>query len=103
MVKVSDIRCFERRSRKIYMIGISGEEQVSGCTLHELESMLERYGFFCCHQSVLVSVGHITAIRDARRQLYELTLQDVDKPLPVSRHKYNELLKRVKEYGFLKS
>ena len=97
IVQVSDIRYFERRNRKIYMVCRDREESVSGYTMHELEAMLEPYGFYCCHQSFLVSLEHITALRDARRQLYEAVVEDRTETVPVSRHRYNDLVKKLKE------
>ena len=99
IVQADDIRYFERRNRKIYMVCRDGEQSVGSYTMRELETMLEAYGFFCCHQSFLVSLRHIKALRDAGRQLYEVTLYDRAETIPVSRHRYNELLKKLKSIG----
>ncbi|MCH5324881.1 MAG: response regulator transcription factor [Eubacterium sp.] len=99
IIQVADIRYFERRNRKIYMVCRGREESVGGYTMQELETMLMPYGFYCCHQSFLVSLRHITGLRDARRQLYEVTVSDREEAVPVSRHRYNDLLKRLKEIG----
>lgn len=99
IIQVDDIRYFERRNRKIYMVCHDSEQSVSGYTMRELEMMLEPYGFYCCHQSFLVSLQHVSGLRDARRQLYEVTVYDRDEPVPVSRHRYNELIKKLKKIG----
>lgn len=99
VVPVADIRYFERRNRKIYMVRRDGDQSVSGYTMRELEALLEPHGFYCCHQSFLVSLQHISGLRDARRQLYEVTIRDRKEMVPVSRHRYNDLLKKIKEAG----
>lgn len=99
IIQVADIRYFERRNRKIYMVCSDSEQSVGGYTMRELETLLEPYGFCCCHQSFLVSLQHVRALRDTRRQLYEAVLQDRKETIPVSRHRYNDLLKKLKEAG----
>lgn len=99
IIQVDDIRYFERRSRKIYMVCRDGEQSVGGYTMQELENMLEPYGFYCCHQSFLISLRHISRLRDVRRQLYEVTVHDRAEAVPVSRHRYNDMVKRIKELG----
>ncbi len=99
IIQVADIRYFERRNRKIYMVCSDSEQGVGGYTMRELEALLEPYGFYCCHQSFLVSLQHVSALRDTRRQLYEAVLQDRKETVPVSRHRYNDLLKKLKEAG----
>lgn len=99
IIQVDNIRYFERRNRKIYMVCRDGEQSIGGYTMRELETMLEPYGFFCCHQSYLVSIRHISGLRDAGRQLYEVTVYDRKEIVPVSRHRYNDLVKKLKETG----
>lgn len=99
IIQVDDIRYFERRNRKIYMVCRDSEQSVSGYTMRELEMMLEPYGFYCCHQSFLVSLQHVSGLRDARRQLYEVMVHDREETVPVSRHRYNDLTKKLKKIG----
>lgn len=99
VIQVEDIRYFERRNRKIYMVCRTGEQSVGGYTMQELETMLEPYGFYCCHQSFLVALRHISGLKDTRRQLYEANVYDCKETVPVSRHRYNELVKKIKKLG----
>lgn len=99
VIRIDDIRYFERWNRKIYMVCHDKKQSVGGYTMQELETMLEPYGFYCCHQSFLVSLSHVSGLRDIGRQLYEITVRDREETVPVSRHRYNELVKKLKEIG----
>ena len=59
--------------------------------------MLEPYGFFLCYQSVLISLYRIRSVQDAGRGLYEVSLEGTATRLPVSRNRYDELLRRLQE------
>lgn len=99
VIQIDDIRYFERWNRKIYMVCHNKKLSVGGYTMQELEAMLEPYGFYCCHQSFLVSLSYVSGLRDIGRQLYEITVRDRQETVPVSRHRYNELVKKLKEIG----
>jgi DNA-binding LytR/AlgR family response regulator len=99
IVAVQDICCIERRNRKIYMITAQGEQRIGNYTMRELEEMLEPYGFFCTHQSFLISLYRIEGIRDVGRQLYEAHLRDCAMPVPISRNRYEALRERLQEIG----
>ena len=53
--------------------------------------------FFLCHQSFLLSLYRVEAVRDAGRQLYEALLRGGDKPVPVSRNRYEELIRQLRK------
>lgn len=99
VIQIDDIRYFERWNRKIYMVCRNKKQSVGGYTMQELETMLEPYGFYCCHQSFLVALSHISGLRNIGRQLYEITVRDRKETVPVSRHRYNELIKKLREKG----
>ena len=99
ILDVRDICYVERRNRKNYLHTESETLQIMNYTMRELEGMLSEHGFFLCHQSVILSLYRVTLIRDVGRQLYEAVLRGCDRPVPVSRNRYEELLHRLKETG----
>ena len=102
IVDVDDICLIERQDRKNYLV-LPGERiRVAYDTMRELEEMLEPHDFFLCHQSYLISLRRVKRVRDAGRQLYEVTLEDYEPPVPISRNRYLELLARLRELGILR-
>lgn len=99
ILDVRDICYIERLKRKNYLHTATETLCISGYTMHELEHMLEEYGFFLCHQSFIVSLYRAQSVRDVGRQLYEVLLRDCSEPVPVSRLHYDELMKRLKNIG----
>ena len=99
ILDVRDICYIERLKRKNYLHTASETLCITGYTMHELEQMLEEYGFFLCHQSFIVSLYRAQTVRDVGRQLYEVLLRDCAVPVPVSRLHYDELMKRLKNTG----
>ncbi|MCH5317498.1 MAG: response regulator transcription factor [Eubacterium sp.] len=99
ILDVRDICYIERLKRKNYLHTASETLCITGYTMHELEQMLEEYGFFLCHQSFIVSLYRAQTVRDVGRQLYEVLLRDCAVPVPVSRLHYDELMKRLKNIG----
>lgn len=103
ILDVRDIVYIERLGRK-NILHTEGEElRVSNYTMRELEEMLSEHGFFLCHQSFLISLWRVEAIRDARRQLYEARLRGAAAPIPVSRVRYEALLEALAERGIVKN
>ncbi len=99
IVDVRDICYFERENRKNFL-HLPGEFlQISGYTMRELEEMLSPHGFFLCHQSFIISLYRVQAVRDIGRQVYEAALRDCLKPIPVSRNRYEILLKQLNALG----
>ena len=99
IVDVRQICCIERRNRKNYLRMEQESLQISGYAMRELDHMLTGHGFFLCHQSFLVNIYRITGIRDAGRQLYEVTLQGLNGPVPVSRNHYEGLRSQLLALG----
>ena len=97
IVEVKDLLFLERRSRRIYMTTVEGEERIANYTMRELEEMLEPHGFFLCYQSVLVSLRHISGVLDLGKGLYELTLNGSAARVPLSRNRHDELMSRLRE------
>lgn len=97
IIDVRDICYIERLNRKNYLHTSSETLCIAGYTMSELEAMLEEHGFFLCHQSFLISLYRVKAVRDIKRQLYEAEIQDCDKPVPISRNCYVELMKRLQD------
>ena len=99
ILDVRDICYIERLKRKNYLHTADETLCIAGYTMHELEQMLDEYGFFLCHQSFIISLYRAQTVRDVRRQLYEVLLKGCEEPIPVSRHHYEELMKRLKDIG----
>jgi two-component system LytT family response regulator/two-component system response regulator LytT/LytT family two-component system response regulator NatR len=99
ILDVRDICYIERDYRKNFLHLESESLRIAGYTMRELENMLSAHGFFLCHQSFLISLYRVTAVQDIGRQLYEVQLRGVDKPIPVSRTHYDELLRRLHDIG----
>lgn len=97
IIDVKDIQYIERLRRKNYLYTQKETLRIMNYTMHELEEMLSKYDFFLCHQSFLISLYRVTSVRDVGKQLYEVTLKDCERPVPVSRNRYEELIKRLKK------
>lgn len=100
MIKVRDICYIEHRNRRNYLVTEKGEQRIANYTVKELEKMLEPYGFFCCHQSFIVSLDKVKNMNEIGRQIYTLTLEGIEETIPMSRHKYEELREKLLEYGY---
>lgn len=96
IIEVRDICYLERVNRKNYLHTEQETLRITNYSMKELDEMLSEHGFFLCHQSFIVSLFRIYAIRDVGRQLYEAELSGGDKPIPVSRNRYDELMQKLK-------
>jgi DNA-binding LytR/AlgR family response regulator len=94
---VRDIVYIEHRDRKNDLHTADETVRLAGYSLHDAEAMLAEYGFFLCHQSFLISLYRVEKVIDVGRQLYEAHLQGSDKPIPVSRIRYEELMRQLRE------
>ncbi|SFG52226.1 two component transcriptional regulator, LytTR family [Lachnospiraceae bacterium C7] len=97
IINVKDIDYIERRNRKNYLMYKGKEERISNYSMKELLDMLEKYGFFMCHQSFIVSLKKIENIIDEGNQRYILKLEDCKELIPVSRNKKDELEKKLEK------
>ncbi len=99
ILDVKDICYIERLGRKNYLHTAKETLRIANYTMHELEEMLAEHDFFLCHQSFLVSLHRVQAVRDARKQLYEAVVRDCEEAVPVSRNRYEEMLQHLKRLG----
>lgn len=97
IIEVRDICYLERANRKNYLHTEKETLRIMNYTMKELEEMLTQHGFFLCHQSFIISLFRIRAVRDAGRQLYEAEVSGGDKPIPVARSRYDELMQKLKQ------
>lgn len=95
IIDVKDICYIERLNRKNYLHTPNETLCITGYTMGELEEMLEKHGFFLCHQSFLISLYRVKSVRDIKKQLYEAELKDCPDPVPISRNCYVDLMKRL--------
>lgn len=96
ILDVRDICYIERLHRKNYMHTVDEVLCIANYTMHELEEMLSEHGFFLGHQSYLISLYRVEAVRDIGRQLYEVQLKDCGAAVPISRNRYEKLLALLK-------
>ncbi|WP_160916904.1 LytR/AlgR family response regulator transcription factor [Halobacillus litoralis] len=97
LVDVKDITFIEKKLKKS-VIHLSESTIKTNAGLNKLEDQLKGNGFFRCHQSYLVPLDKIVAIQpDELMKSYNLRLQDTEKLISVSKYKYQELRKRIKE------
>lgn len=102
ILDVREICYIERCNRRNYLYTDTETLRIMNYTMRELEEMLAEHGFFLCHQSFLISLYRVRTVRDAGRQLYEVLLDHWDKPIPVSRNRYEELMGQLRRLGNLK-
>lgn len=94
VLRVSEIDYIERQQRKNIVVCGREKFQIANYTMAELMDMLEKYGFFLCHQSYIVSLNRIAEIFDEKKQLYAIRIKDSGVKIPVSRNRY-EALRRL--------
>lgn len=65
-----------------------------------LDGIFTSYGFFRCHQSFIVRLDAICSIGlDEGKNSYNIILQGIKQPIPLSRSKYGELRQCLAEQG----
>lgn len=102
IIQVNHILYVEKQGRKVYLVSVSGRRYQSSDSLQKLQSILESYGFFRCHQSFLVQVEAIRSIiLDASKHSYNLVLDRTDQLIPLSRDNYKELRERLAGSGVM--
>lgn len=97
ILDVRDICYIERENRKNFLHTETETLRIMNYTMRELEEMLSQHGFFLSHQSFLMSLYRVETVRDAGRQLYEAVLKGCQKPVPVSRNRYEELIRQLRQ------
>lgn len=93
LINTNDICYIERRDRKNYMITVNGELQISRYTMKELEDMLADHGFILCHQAIIVNLSKIKELSNIARQTYVLKIEHTDAEIPLSRTKYDDIVR----------
>lgn len=69
---------------------------LSGYTMRRIEQIFAQYGFFRCHQSLLVNLSKINSIIvNNQKKWYSLDIDGYETTIPLSREKYDELLDRL--------
>lgn len=99
IVEVERILYVEKRNRKNYIVMLDGEIKITNYTMKDLIEILEPYSFFSCHQSYIVPLGKIVAVRDEGHQLYYIQLKGTEQKIPLSRNHYQECHQLLKEFG----
>ena len=99
IIDVREICYVERYNRKNFLCTGGESLRITNYTMRELEEMLSQHGFFLSHQSFILSLYRVNAIRSVGRQLYEAVLRGCEKPIPVSRDRYSKLLQALEETG----
>lgn len=90
LVSPQEIRYISRDSRKA-VIHCGGQDYTVKSSLAELEVIFADYDLVRCHQSFLLSLGHMAAVeRSAFGRTYAAVVDTGDR-VPVSRGKYEEL------------
>ena len=94
-----DILFIERSNRKNRIVTENGEEIVLlGCTMNEIEQMLEGSGFYRCYQSFIVNLSKISFIRaDNDAKNYAIQFHGFDGEILLSRDRYGEIVTLLKE------
>lgn len=99
IVEVGRILYVERRNRKNFIVMSEGELRIINYSMKDLIEILEQYSFFCCHQSYLVPLSKIIAIKDEGHQLYYIQLKGTSQKIPLSRNHYQECHQLLHENG----
>ena len=96
LIDVRDICFVERNNRRNWIHTENETIRITNDTMRGIEDMLSPHGFMLVHQSFIVSLYRITAVRDAGRQLYEAAVRGSDKSVPISRNRYEELMEALR-------
>ena len=99
LTRIQDILFIERSNRKNRIVTESGEEIVLlGCTMNEIEQMLEGSGFYRCYQSFIVNLSKVSFIRaDNDTKNYAIQFHGFDGEIMLSRDRYSEIVSLLKE------
>lgn len=89
--ELKKILYFEAKGRMVRIVTITGEDIFYG-KLKTILSQLEKYHFFCIHQSFLVNYAHITMFTHT-----EITMSN-NEILPISRRQKEEVLEMLIKY-----
>jgi two-component system LytT family response regulator/two-component system response regulator LytT len=90
----SEIIYCESQGKKVY-ICTGDDGLLSNYTLNELESRLDRYGFFRAHQAFIVNVSYVKEIINFGEGSYLLRLSNSKKNIILSRSRAKMLRQRL--------
>ena len=89
---------FVESANRANFVSVRGELYPVQMTLDELESELERYGFFRCHRSYIVNVQKVAKVERFTRNSFNLTLADAAQTqIPLAKGRADEMRER---YGW---
>lgn len=92
MINVNDILYIEKRGRQIWVVCRNNETFLTKDPLRKLESFFKPFNFYRSHQSFIVPIKRIKAIRpDNFSRSYSIILNDNETSIPLSRTNYHEL------------
>lgn len=93
LLQVGSIIYIEKIARKAYIICENGQRLLTSYSLQELQTIFASYDFIRCHQSVLVPLWRIRQIQsdEYNRRTFTVQLEGGDKPLPMSRERFDAL------------
>lgn len=99
LVDLGDVLFIERINRKNRMVTVEGNEIIlSGYSLDELEKLLSVHNFYRCYQSFIVNLSKVSFVKvDNETKNYALTFEGYAGEVAISRDKYNELVRLLRE------
>lgn len=88
---------FIESANRVNYASVRGELYPTSLTMDELESELERFGFFRCHRSYIVNVQRISKIERYTRNTFNLTLSDAaHTSVPLAKGRAEEMRTRFR-------
>lgn len=98
LIELNRVLFIERVNRRNRLVTTEGKEVIlSGYSLDELERILSESNFYRCYQSFLVNLSKVSFIRvDNESKNYALLLEGYAGEILLSRNKYQEVLKLLK-------
>lgn len=100
IIRTDDVAYMETRGRKVYIVCRDHRELETTENLKKLALIFEEYGFYRCHQSVVINLELVEAIRpDMFKRTYQVQLAGIREKLPLSRDKRKELQALLEERG----
>ncbi len=99
LVKIRDILFIERVNRSSRIVTEDGQKtELVGYTMAQLEGMLNKRGFFRCHQSFLVNLSKVSVIHsDSDAKYHAIRFRGVDGEIAVSREKYTQIVSLLRD------
>ena len=99
-VRTDEVAYMENVGRRVHVVCRDHREFDTSESLKKLALIFEEYGFFRCHQSVVVNLDLVESIQpDMFKRTYRLKLKGIPETLPLSRDRKNELQELLNERG----